>query len=77
MYLYANRRDMGSTQTNSVAGRVLIEQAELLERAADEQDVTKADLVQRAVEHYIERNPDDIPAFYPDDSLAAFVETLY
>lgn len=68
---------MGSTRTNSVAGRVPIEQAELIEQAADKENVTKSDLVRRAVELYINRNPDDIPAFYPDGSLAAFVETLY
>ena len=67
---------MESRQTNAVAGRGSTEEAELLRQAADEKDVPRSDLVQRAVELYIERNPDEIPAFYPEDSLAAFIETL-
>jgi len=68
---------MGSRRTDAIATRVSCVDAELLERTADEQDVPIADLVQRAVELYIERNPDEIPAFYLEDSLAAFTETLY
>jgi hypothetical protein len=67
---------MGSRRTDAVAGRVSTEEAELLRQAADEKDVPISDLVQRAVELYIERNPDEIPAFYPEDSFAAFIETL-
>lgn len=77
MFLRVNGRSMGSRRTDAVAGRVSIEDATLLEQAADEQDVPIADLVQHAVELYIERNPDEILAFYPEDSLAAFTETLY
>lgn len=76
MYSDLNGGNMGSSRTDPVAGRIPIEQAELLEQAAGEQDSTKADLVQRAVALYIDRNPDDIPAFYPEDSVAALMEEL-
>jgi len=76
MCLDLNDENMESGRTEPVAGRVPLEQAELLEQSVDEQDCTKAELVQRAVEYYIDRNPDEIPAFFPEDSLAAFAEEL-
>jgi len=67
---------MGSSRTDPVAGRIPIGQAELLEQAAAEHDSTKAALVQRAVAFYIKRNPDEIPAFYPEGSVGAIMAEL-
>lgn len=67
---------MERIQTKAVTGRVPADVADRLDRAAEETDCTKSQLVARAVEHYIEENPDRIEAFYPDDSLAAFVEEV-
>lgn len=68
---------MEANRTKPVAGRVSTEIASQLERATEGNDVTTSELVRRAVERYVEDNPDDIPTFYPDDSLAAFVEDLW
>lgn len=67
---------MERIQTKPVSGRVPADVETRLDRAAEEIGLTKSQLVARAVEHYIEENPDRIEAFYPDDSLAAFVEEL-
>ncbi|QSX01007.1 ribbon-helix-helix protein, CopG family [Haloterrigena alkaliphila] len=68
---------MVPNQSKPVAARVPIDLAERLDRAADENDLTKSKLVARAVEYYVDENPDRIRAFYPDGSLAAFVEELF
>ncbi|MFC7213709.1 hypothetical protein ACFQO4_06390 [Saliphagus sp. GCM10025334] len=67
---------MGKPQTKPVSGRVPTDVAQRLERAADETGLTKSKLVARAVEYYVDENPDRIMEFYPDGSLAAFVEEL-
>ena len=67
---------MEPIQTKPVSGRVPADVVARLNRAAEETDRTKSQLVARAVEHYIEENPDRIEAFYPDDPFAAFVEEL-
>lgn len=67
---------MERIQTEPVSGRVPADAATRLDRAAEETSLTKSQIVARAVEHYIEENPDRIEAFYPDDSFAAFVEEL-
>jgi len=67
---------MGETHSKPVSGRVPVDVAERLERAVDETDLTKSKLVARAVEYYVDENPDRIREFDPDDSLAAFVEDL-
>ena len=68
---------MPSRQTKAVATRLPVEKATLLEQAVDDRNITTSELVRRAIEYYIETNPDKIRTFYPDDSLAAFVEELY
>ena len=67
---------MERIQTNAVSGRVPADVTDRLDRAVEETDRTKSQLVARAVEHYVEENPDRIEAFYPDDPFAAFVEGL-
>ena len=68
---------MSPDRTKAVATRLPAEKAALLEQVVDDHNVTTAAVVRRAILHYIETNPDKIRAFYPDDSLAAFVEELY
>lgn len=67
---------MGETQTKPVSGRVPLDIAERLEQASEKTGLTRSKLVGRAVEYYVDENPDRIREFYPDDSLAAFVEEL-
>lgn len=68
---------MSPNQTKAVATRLPAEKAALLEQVVNDHDVTTAAVVRRSITYYIETNPDKIRAFYPDDSLAAFVEELY
>lgn len=67
---------MERIQTEVVSGRVSADVVAQIERATEETGLTKSQLVARAVEHYTEENPDDISSFYPDGSLAEFVEEL-
>ena len=67
---------MVSSQTEAIAGRVPAEWADQLERAAGETGATKSALVSRAFEYYIERNPDDVSAFYPDDSIDTLMDSM-
>ncbi|ELZ12525.1 hypothetical protein C479_03992 [Halovivax asiaticus JCM 14624] len=67
---------MERIQSEAVSGRVSADVVAQIERATEETDLTKSQLVARAVEYYIEKNPDDISSFYPDGSLAEFVEGL-
>lgn len=67
---------MERIQTTAVCGRVPADVAERLERATGEVDRTKSQLIARAIAYYVEENPDDLRAFYPDDPFAAFVEEL-
>ena len=67
---------MGETHSKPVSGRVPVDVAERLERAADKTDLTRSKLVARAVEYYVDENPDRIREFDPDDPFAAFVEEL-
>ena len=67
---------MERIQTKAVSGRVPADVETRLEQATEETGLTKSQLLSRAVEHYIEENPDRIEAFYPDNSFAAFVEGL-
>jgi hypothetical protein len=62
--------------TKAFATRVTASEAAQLEDALEETDWTKSDLVRRAIQSYIERNPDDIRAFYPEGSLEEFVTEL-
>jgi hypothetical protein len=65
-----------SESTKAFATRVAASEAAQLEDALDETDWSKSDLVRRAIQYYVERNPDDIQAFYADGSLGEFVAEL-
>lgn len=67
---------MERIQTEAVSGRVSVDVVAQIGRVTNESNLTKSQPVTRDVKHYLEENPDNISTFYPDDSLAAFVEEL-
>jgi predicted transcriptional regulator len=62
-----------SESTKAFATRVAASAAAPLEDALDERGWSKSELVRRAIQYYVERNPDDIKAFYAEGSLGEFV----
>lgn len=58
-----------SENTRAFATRLPISEAELLEAAVKETDLTRAVVVRRAIEYYLKENPDRIRVLFPEDSL--------
>ena len=63
---------MRSRSSTAYATRLPDEQAALVEDALDETEQSPTELLRRAVEYYIQENPDRIEAFYPDESIEQF-----
>ena len=62
--------------TKAYAGRVDETTAALIEQALEEEGISASAFISRAVECYIERNPDDISAFYSTGSVDEFMDAL-
>jgi len=62
--------------TKAFATRITASEAAQIEDALEETNQTKSDFVRRAIQYYVEQNPDDIRAFYAEDSLEQFVTEL-
>ena len=60
---------MESETTRAFATRLPISEAELLEAAVKDTNLTRAAVVRRAIEYYLKENPDRIRALFPEDSL--------
>jgi predicted DNA-binding protein len=58
-----------SENTRAFATRLPISEAELLEAAVKETDLTRAVVVRRAIEYYLKENPDRIRVLFTEDSL--------
>ena len=65
-------RAMRTRSSTAYATRLPEEQAALAEDALEETDQTPTNLLRKAVEYYIQENPDRIEAFYPDESIEQF-----
>ena len=63
---------MRSRSSTAFATRLSGEEAALVEDAIRETEQTPTELLRRAVEYYIQENPDRIEAFYPDESIEQF-----
>lgn len=63
---------MRSRSSTPFATRLSGKEAALVEDAIQETDQSPTELLRRAVEYYIQENPDRIKAFYPDGSIEAF-----
>ncbi|QLG61930.1 hypothetical protein [Halorarum salinum] len=63
---------MGSNSSRAFATRLPDDEATLIVDALDETDQQATDLLRRAVEYYVQENPDRIEAFHPDGSLEEF-----
>ena len=60
---------MNSETTRAFATRLPSSEAELLEAAVKETDLTRSTVVRRAIEYYLKKNPDRIRVLFPEDSL--------
>ncbi|SFR53420.1 Ribbon-helix-helix protein, copG family [Halogeometricum rufum] len=67
---------MTSNTSRAFAGRLPVDKAELFEAAIEESDNTKSEMVRRAIQYYISKNPDRIEVLYPNDSLERFTLEL-
>ena len=67
---------METSPTKAFATRITASEAAQIEDALEETDWTKSDFVRRTIRYYAEQNPDEIRAFYAEDSLGQFVMEL-
>lgn len=67
---------METESTKAVATRITTSEAAQLEDALEETDWTRSDFIRRAIQYYLEQNPDDLRAFYAEGSLEQFVTEL-
>ena len=63
---------MRSRSSTAYATRLSGEEAALVEDALRETEQTPTELLRRAVEYYIQENPDRIEAFYRGESIEQF-----
>ena len=67
---------MPNGKTKAFATRIPADEALRIERAVEETDWTKSELLRRALRYYEKRNPDDILAFHPEFSVERMLEDL-
>ena len=67
---------MTSNTSQAFAGRLPVDEAERFKAAVEESNRTKSDLVRRAIQYYVSKNPDHLETLYPDDSLERFTLEL-
>ena len=67
---------MTSGETEAFATRLSAVEAEHFHEALDQTGLSESDLVARGLRHYLEENPDNIPAFRPDESKMDPLEKL-
>ena len=60
---------MPDEKSQAFATRLPADEAATIEQALVETDLSKAELLRRALRYYRRRNPDDIAAFYPEGSV--------
>ena len=67
---------MTSNTSRAFAGRLPADEAELFEAAIEESNNTKSEMVRRAIQYYVSKNPDHIEVLYPDGSFERFTMEL-
>lgn len=60
---------MRSHSSEAFATRLPAQEAEQIEAAIEDTGWSESDFVRYAIRYYVTRNPDDIPALYPDNSI--------
>jgi hypothetical protein len=60
---------MRARSSEAFATRLPAQEAEQIEAAIEDTSWSKSDFVRHAIRYYVTRNPDDIPALYPDHSI--------
>ena len=57
---------MTSRETEALATRITVEEAEHVREVVEHTSLSKSDLLARALRYYMDENPDEMPAFHPD-----------
>ena len=63
---------MGTNSSTTLATRLPVEEARIVETALNETDQPPAELLRTAMRYYMRENPDQIVAFCPGGSLEEF-----
>jgi len=63
-------------ETEAFATRFSAEEAARIQEALDQTDLCRSDLLALGFRYYMAENPDNIPAFRPDDPPAGPLEEL-
>lgn len=67
---------MTTGETEAFATRLPAAEATRVREAIDETDLSKSDLLARALRYYVEQNPDEIPAFRPNAQATGPLEEI-
>ncbi|MFC5135882.1 MULTISPECIES: hypothetical protein [Haloferacaceae] len=67
---------METSPTKAFATRITASEAAQIEDALEDTNWTKSGFVRRTIRYYVKQNPDEIRAFYAEDSLEQFVTEL-
>lgn len=67
---------MESGETEAFATRLTSEEAERVREVLDQTELTKSDLLARGFRYYMDENPDNIPAFRPEDPDLGYLEKV-
>lgn len=67
---------MTTGKTEAFATRLSAVEAEYIREALNQTGLSRSGLVARGLRYYLEENPDDIPAFRPDESGMDHLEKL-
>lgn len=65
---------MTTGETEAFATRLSAEEAERVRVALDQTGLTKSDLLALGFRYYLEENPDNIPAFRPEDPELGYLK---
>jgi predicted DNA-binding protein len=67
---------MGTQPSKAFATRLSAAESEQLEAALKETGQSESEFVRRALRYYVSKNPDEIIALYPENSVNRFIAKL-
>lgn len=67
---------MGDPSSKAFATRLPAAEVEQLEAALEETGQSKCEFVREAIRYYVSKNPDEIAALYPENSVGRFIAEL-
>jgi predicted DNA-binding protein len=67
---------MGDPSSKAFATRLPAAEVEQIEAALEETGQSKCGFVREAIRYYVSKNPDEIAALYPENSVGRFIAEL-